>query len=93
MSEKLFKSIIEKTLKLVNEEFEKLRLKKISRENIFIFFKEATVGLALEVDCRKSRKDILNIRMVKIANAIQEEYSIPGFVLRVINQEDPDPCS
>ena len=64
-----------------NEELDKLRVKRIRKEDMTIFFKEASFGFQLDIKLRKSRKKILNDRLVKIAMRIQEKYSVPGFSL------------
>ena len=83
MSEGFFDKIIIDTLNLVNEEFDKLRLNIITRDNLLIFFDDATAGIQISVETTDSRKKILNNRLIKIAFEIQERYSIPGFSLIV----------
>ena len=68
-------------VEFTNEELSKLRVKKIRNEDLTIFFKEVSFGFQLDIELRKSRKKILNDRLVKIAMRIQEKYSIPGFSL------------
>ena len=83
MSSGFFEPIIQDVLKLVNEEFRKLRLGKISRDDIFLFFEEATAGIAIEMKLSKSKKKILNQRLVKIAFEISERHCINGFKIIV----------
>jgi len=68
-------------IELVNEELSKLRLKKISNSDLTIFFKESTFGFQIDIKIRKSRREILNNRLIKISMRIQEKYSVPGFSL------------
>ena len=83
VSEGFFDSIISDVLNLVNEEFLKLRLKTITRDDLTLFFTDATAGISIRVKARDSRKKILNKRLVKIAHRISEDHSINGFMLRV----------
>ncbi len=73
---------MKETLALVNEEFSKLRLKKVSRDNIILFFEDATAGIQLDIEIKESKRKLLNVRLIKIAMEIQEKYCIPGFILR-----------
>ena len=81
MSSEFFKNVMKDVVEFTNEELSKLRVKKIRNEDLTIFFKEVSFGFQLDIELRKSRKKILNDRLVKIAMRIQEKYSIPGFSL------------
>lgn len=84
VSKGFFDPIIQDVLILVNAEFRKLRINTICRENLILFFEEATAGMSIiELDIKKSRKKILNMRLVKIAHEIAEIHSIPGFKIVV----------
>ena len=85
VSSGFFDTIISDVIVLVNAEFRKLRLKTISRDNLILFFEDATAGLTIKLDEKlsKSKKKLLNNRMVKIAFEIEETHSIPGFMLVV----------
>ena len=83
MSKGFFDCILNDVLSLSNEEFNKLRIKNIIKEDLFLFFDDACVGVSITVKLSESRKKILETRLVKIANEIQEIHSIPGFMLRV----------
>lgn len=85
MSSGFFENIIQDVIVLVNCEFRKLRLKPISRDNLVLFFEEATAGMTIELKNKlsKSKKELLNRRLIKIAFEIQEEHCIPGFKLVV----------
>lgn len=83
MSKGFFDCILNDVLSLSNEEFNKLRIKNIIKEDLFLFFDDACVGVSISVNLSESRKKILETRLVKIANEIQEIHSIPGFMLRV----------
>lgn len=79
MSEEFFNRIITDVIFLVNEEFEKLRLKKIIRDDVELFFLDDVIGIQINLDIKESKKRILNQRLVKISMEIQELHSIPGF--------------
>ena len=81
MSSEFFKGVMKDVIELVNEELSKLRLKKISNSDLTIFFKESTFGFQIDIKIRKSRREILNNRLIKISMRIQEKYSVPGFSL------------
>ena len=81
MSSEFFQNVMNDVLFFTNEELDKLRVKRIRKEDMTIFFKEASFGFQLDIKLRKSRKKILNDRLVKIAMRIQEKYSVPGFSL------------
>ena len=81
MSSEFFKNVMKDVVEFTNEELSKLRVKKIRKEDLTIFFKEASFGFQIDIKLRKSRKKILNDRLVKIAMRIQEKYSVPGFTL------------
>ena len=84
MSSGFFDVIIEDAIFLINEEFRKLRIKTIGRDNRILFFEDATAGLSIEnVKLTKSKKELLNKRLVKIAFEIAEKHSINGFKLVV----------
>ena len=84
MSSGFFDVIIEDAIFLINEEFRKLRIKTIGRDNLILFFEDATAGLSIEnVKLTKSKKELLNKRLVKIAFEIAEKHSINGFKLVV----------
>ena len=65
----------------VNEEFGKLNLPLIKMENIQLIFPDGIIGLIIDVNLTKSKKDILRMRLQKIASVIQERYSLDGFIL------------
>ena len=79
VSEEFFNRIITDVIFLVNEEFEKLRLKKIIRDDVELFFLDDVIGIQINLDIKESKKRILNQRLVKISMEIQELHSIPGF--------------
>ena len=79
MSEDFFNEIITNVIFLVNNEFQKLRLKMITRSDIELFFLEDTIGIQINIDLKQSKKSILNNRLIKISMEIQEKYSVPGF--------------
>ena len=79
VSEEFFNRIIADVIFLVNEEFEKLRLKKIIRDDVELFFLDDVIGIQINLDIKESKKRILNQRLVKISMEIQELHSIPGF--------------
>ena len=79
MSEEFFNRIITDVIFLVNEEFKKLRLKKITRDDVELFFLEDVIGIQINLDIKQSKKVVLNQRFVKISMEIQELHSIPGF--------------
>jgi len=81
LSSEFFQNVMNDVLFFTNEELDKLRVKRIRKEDMTIFFKEASFGFQLDIKLRKSRKKILNDRLVKIAMRIQEKYSVPGFSL------------
>lgn len=84
MSSGFFESIIEDVIILVNTEFRKLRIRTITRDNLILFFEEATAGMSIiDIDLSKSKKKILNKRLIKIAFEIAEKHSINGFRLIV----------
>lgn len=79
MSEDFFNEIITNVIFLVNNEFQKLRLKMITRSDVELFFLEDTIGIQINIDLKQSKKSILNNRLIKISMEIQEKYSVPGF--------------
>ena len=79
MSSEFFENVMSDVIEYTNEELEKLRLKKIIRDDLTIFFNEAAFGFQINIKIRKSRRKLLNSRFIKIALRIQEKYSIPGF--------------
>ena len=84
VSSGFFDIIIQDVIILVNQEFRKLRLKTIGRDNLILFFEDATAGMSiLEIELTESKKKILNQRLVKIAFEIAEKHSIKGFQLLV----------
>jgi len=83
VSDGFFNILINDLLSLVNEEFIKLRLKTITRDNLILFFRDATAGVSILIELKESKKKLLNKRMVKIANSISETHEIPGFILEV----------
>ena len=84
VSSGFFDPIITDVINLVNEEFRKLRIKTISRDNLILFFDDATAGMSIDnVKLSKSKKNILNKRLIKIAFEIAEKHCIKGFRLIV----------
>ena len=83
VSEGFFDAVLNDTMTLVNEEFRKLRIRPITRDDLTLFFTDATAGISVRVQTTESRKKILTSRLVKIANRISEDHSINGFMLRV----------
>jgi len=79
VSEDFFNEIITNVIFLVNNEFQKLRLKMITRSDVELFFLEDTIGIQINIDLKQSKKSILNNRLIKISMEIQEKYSVPGF--------------
>jgi len=86
VSSGFFDDVIEKCIDLVNEEFEKLLLKKITRDDLLMFFNDESVGIEIFVPTTETRVDILNMRMIKISMEIQEIYNLPGFCILVSHQ-------
>ncbi len=83
VSSGFFEPIIQDVIKLVNEEFLKLRLKKIGRDNLLLFFNDTSAGMSIDIELSDSKKKLLNKRLIKIAWRIAEKHSINGFSLVV----------
>lgn len=82
-SRDFFESIIQDSINLINEEFKKLRLNLISRDEVLLFFEDDYFGINVSIEMRESKKRILNNRMVKLAYRISEDYSIAGYTIIV----------
>jgi len=84
VSSGFFDAVIQDVIVLVNAEFRKLRIKTIGRDNLILFFDEATAGISIDnIKLSESKKKLLNKRLIKIAFEIQEKHSIQGFQLVV----------
>ena len=83
MSSGFFTDVMDNAIELVNEEFDKLRVKKISKDNVLIFFNDDHFGIEIYISESKSRIQILNMRLIKISMEIQEKYSLSGFCILV----------
>ena len=79
MSENFYNRLISYAIFLINKEFNSLRLKKISRDDVNLFFTDDAAGIQIAVNVRDSKKKILNQRFIKISMEIQEKFSMPGF--------------